>query len=599
MADVVRRADARDRRPPGPVAGARRVPRPALGPDRGDVRRGPASSSRRWASRSSAASRAHDARPTGSSRPAKHFVGYGASRGRPQLGAGPHSRRASCARSTCTRSRRRCATPGCASVMNGYHELDGVPCAANRWLLTELLRDEWGFDGYVVADYFAVRQLEDYHHIAADAPEAAVAGAHGRARRRAADAPTATATSLLDGGRARAASHADVSTTPSTSVLRTKFELGLFERPFVDDRRVRAATAIGTAGQLDLAARARQPTAWCCCATTARCRSTPSAASIAVIGPNADDARNLLGDYSYAAHVESLLEMRDVGQRLQRPDAGRSRPRRDRRRPRIAPCSARSSAAFPDVDVRLRRGLRRHRHPIDRASPQPSRLAAESDVAVDGDGRQGRAHRRLTSGESRDRSSLDLPGVQEELVAAVAATGTPVVLVLVAGRPARQRRPPTRRRPPCSMPGCPATQGAAAIADVLIGRPTRAASSRSRSRAAPGHIPVYYRHKRLRRPFALEGRLRRRVRIAPLYPFGHGLSYTTFAHRRRARRARGRRRRRGTSRSAVDVTNTGEPRRRRGRAALRPRPAGIDHPPGARAEGVRPGARARRATSAA
>ncbi len=158
ITDAIRRQMRAMRRPPRPVAGARHLPRSPLGSARGDVRRGSRSSSARWAWPTSAACRATTS-ATGSSPPPSTSSAT-ARRRAASTGRRRTSPSASSATCTCARSRRRFATPAWLSVMNGYHELDGVPCGANRWLLTELLRDEWGFDGIVVSDYFAVDQLD-------------------------------------------------------------------------------------------------------------------------------------------------------------------------------------------------------------------------------------------------------------------------------------------------------------------------------------------------------------------------------------------------------------------------------------------------------
>ena len=167
-------------RPPGPVARARHLPRSALGPDRGDVRRGSAPRRddghrvRRAACRATTLG-------DGVVATAKHFVGYGASRGRAQLGAGPHSRPASCARSTCARSRRPCATAGLPSVMNAYHELDGIPCGADRWLLTEHAARRVGLRRLRGLRLLRGRQLDDYHHLAGRRHRGGVDGVDRRA----------------------------------------------------------------------------------------------------------------------------------------------------------------------------------------------------------------------------------------------------------------------------------------------------------------------------------------------------------------------------------------------------------------------------------
>ena len=173
---------------------------------------------------------------------AKHLVGYGASQG--GLNWAPAH--------IPTRELREVylhpfeaavRTAGLRSVMNAYNELDGVPCGASHELLTGILRDEWGFDGYVVADYFSVRQLESYHHLAADATEAAsVALAAGLdVELPMTDCYGAPLVDAVDAGIVAV----EILDRAVERVLRTKFELGLFECPFVDVTQ--AAAVVGAA----------------------------------------------------------------------------------------------------------------------------------------------------------------------------------------------------------------------------------------------------------------------------------------------------------------------------------------------------------------
>ena len=233
---------------------------------------------------------------------AKHFVGYGASEG--GLNWAPAHLPERELRDVYLRPFEEAVRDaGLLSVMNGYHELDGVPCGANRWLLTDLLRDEWGFDGIVVSDYFSVRQLEVYHHVATDGAGAAATALHAGLD---VELPGTDcfAGPLLDALASGATTIADVDEAVRR-VLTTKFRLGLFEQPYVDDGRVAVHTR--TPAQLDLARQVARDSI----VLLKNDGALPLAAtgSIAVIGPNADRARNLLGDYSYAAHVESLLDL--------------------------------------------------------------------------------------------------------------------------------------------------------------------------------------------------------------------------------------------------------------------------------------------------
>ena len=450
--------------------------------------------------------------------------------------------------------------------MNAYNELDGIPCAADPMLLTTILRDQWGFDGCVVSDYFSIRQLARHHQFAVDAQDAAVKALDAGMD---VELPSTDCYGepLLDAVRRRSRRDRDARpcrASRAADEVRPRPLRAAVRRHVEDERgeRHRSRTA-----SLHARSRAR---ASCSCATTARCRSRRTSAPSRVIGPCADDVRNLFGDYAYPAHVESIRDVLESGQGAVSPTllggldisggALESPTVLDALRERLG-ARVRFEPGCEVNGTRARR-LRRRRRACRATPTSPIMVMGDkSGLTVD-----------CTSGESRDCSSLDLPGVQEELIAAVAATGTPIVLVLVAGRPyggavaargvrgraagvapgpggRRRDRRDTRRRGRTPAGSC---------RSPIRARPVRSRSSTgTRSPAAALHWKGDY----------VDGP------AAPLYPFGYGLSYTSFALDgcSRVRRSRGhvdrddhRRRHRREHRRA---------RRRRGRPALRPRSA--------------------------
>jgi beta-glucosidase len=449
---------------------------------------------------------------------AKHFVGYGASQG--GLNWAPAH--------IPTRELREVylhpfeaavRTAGLRSVMNAYNELDGVPCGAAPELLTGILRDEWGFEGYVVADYFAVRQLETYHHVAADAAEAAsVALAAGLD----VELPMTDCygTPLVDAVDAGIVAM-EIVDRAVERVLRTKFELGLFECPYVDVAG--AAPAVGTAPSREFA-RSLASQSIVLLRNDGTLPIDPrTTATIAVLGPNADDPRNLFGDYSYAAHIETLLEMRDSDNVFHVPIPDDLDVDADVVGERTVFRAI--SAAFPTATVRSAPGCAVNGDDRD-GFADAVRLAAESDIAVMVMGDKAGLTMDSTCGEGRDRASLDLPGVQEDLVRAVLATGTPVVLVLVAGRPCGsvEAHEGSAAVVAAWLPG---DEGAAAIADVLNGAVNPGGKLPVSFPRTAGHVPVYYRQKRSGGRSHWKGDYADAA-VSPLYPFGHGLSYTCF-----------------------------------------------------------------------
>jgi beta-glucosidase len=447
---------------------------------------------------------------------AKHFVGYSASEGGlnwapAHIGPGElrevylHPFEAAVRTATLQ------------SIMNAYNELDGLPVGADESLLTTILRGDWGFDGFVVSDYFAVRQLSEYHRIAGDASQAAImaltAGidaelpgtdCYGEPLLEAYEAGRLTS-AALDAAVAR--------------VLRAKFALGLFERPFVDVGT--AAAIMGTPQERELAATLARKSI----VLLSNDGILPIAAhakSIAVIGPNAHVARNLFGDYSYLAHVESLVEMHTTDNVFAIPIPDKYE---------IAAVGTTAPTVLDSLrerfgdDIGFAEGCAVMGESTD-GFAEALALAARSDVAVMVMGDKAGLTSDCTSGESRDRASLDLPGVQEDLVRAVVATGVPVVAVLVAGRPCGS----AWLHDNCAavvMAWLPGQEGAGAIADVLSGAVNPGGKLPISYPRSVGQIPVFYGHK------VSGGRSHWKgdyvdLPSSPLYPFGHGLSFTTF-----------------------------------------------------------------------
>ena len=439
---------------------------------------------------------------------AKHLVGYGASEG--GLNWAPAHIPARELHDVYLHPFRAAVDAGLRSVMPAYQELDGVPASADRDLVEGLLREKWGFEGTVVSDYFAIRQLATYHRVVPDGPSAAAMAldvgidvelpgtdCYGSPLRDALAEGSASET-LVDRAVAR--------------VLRTKFELGLFENPYVDE-----AAGFTYPSHAELARRiARKSIVLLKNDGTLPLR----AEKVAVIGPNADRARHLFGDYTHPAHVESLREMKSgenvfnipIPQDLDLPAADAH-----------APTVFQALASRLQGEVGHAPGCEINSDSRD-GFAEAVALASRSDVAVLVMGDKAGLTNDSTSGESRDRASLDLPGVQEELVRTVVETGTPVVLVLVGGRPMGSEWI-HEHVSAVVMAWLPGAEGAEAIADVLVGAYNPGGKLPISYPRSVGQIPVYHSHK------VSGGRSHWKgdyvdSPTTPLYPFGHGLRYT-------------------------------------------------------------------------
>mgnify|MGYP001827322844 FL=1 len=401
------------------------------------------------------------------------------------------------------------------TMMHAYHEIDGVPCMASHELLTSILRDEWGFEGVVVADYDGVNELILSHHVTNDQAVAASmtlrAGldqelprtlAYGEPLKRALDE------GFVDG------STLDLAVS---RVLRLKFELGLFESPYVDP----VAATIDPSEERVIALESARASL-VLLENDGILPLDPDAGRVALIGPSADDARNHLGDYAHQLHVETLLRSRDslssaipVADSLQPSHASdemttvltelRSRLGSDR----VA--YARGCGLLDGTDVEL---------------AQAVEVAATADVAVLVMGERSGLTDDALCGETRDRLDLGLPGRQQALLEAVVATGTPVVLVLMSGRPLAV----TWAAEHCAAivhAWVPGDLGAQAIVDVLTGVANPGGKLPISVPRDVGQVPVYYAH----RPTG--GHSNWNVAYVdgsnlPLWPFGFGRSYTRF-----------------------------------------------------------------------
>ena len=452
---------------------------------------------------------------------AKHFVGYGASEG--GLNWAPAHLPERELRDVYLRPFETAVRhAGLASVMNAYQELDGVPCGASRWLLTELLRDEWGFDGTVVSDYFTVNQLDRYHHVV-DSSAAAAAAALDAGL----DVELPNTDCFGDPLRAALTDGTvsmDAVDTAVRRVLDSKFRLGLFEDPYVDlagvSAHTRPAAQIEAAREIaaDSLVLLRND------GTLPLVSPTSGMPSVAVIGPSAATARNLLGDYSYLAHVESLVDLLRSGNNVfAMPLEHGADVDITADLSHVGNVFDELRSRLPGTDVSYAKGcdvLDGDRSGFDAAVA----MAAGHDVAVLVVGDRSGLTEDCTSGESRDVASLDLPGVQEDLVMAVAATGTPVVLVIVAGRPIGSERVHDAASA-VLMAWLPGEQGAAAIADALVGATNPGGKLPVSYPRSSGQLPIFYGHK------VSGGRSHWKgpyvdLSNEPLYPFGHGLSYS-------------------------------------------------------------------------
>jgi beta-glucosidase len=479
----------------------------------------------------------------------KHFLGYAMSEGGRNwapVQMGPRELREVYAEPFAAAIR----DAGLGAIMNSYASVDGLPCAGSPAVLTELLREELGFGGAVVADYFAVAQLLNFHRVAADAGEAArLALAAGLDMELpATEFYGAPLKAEVEAGRLSM----EVVDTAVRRVLRMKFGLGLFEQPYVD--AAAAPAKYQTPEQRRLARRAAAE-GTILLSNDGVLPLAPTVKRVAVIGPGADDQRLLQGDYHYPAHVEIVYlqpeTAMDTGSDLL-PQAGGAYAPGPYFTPHVTPLAGLRAALGEGVEVRYAKGcdvLGDDRSGFEEAVA--AARGAEVAVVVVA-GRSGLV-RPVTSGEANDATNLDLTGVQQALVEAVAATGTPLVVVVLSGRVHTLGRVAERANVLVQL-FPPGEEGGNGLADVLTGAVDPSGRLPVSLPRSTGQIPVYA-GPRAGGDRAMFFGDYIDSPTTPLFAFGHGLSYTSFEYGDLAARAT-------TTTEPVEVSlevrNTGE-----------------------------------------
>jgi len=430
---------------------------------------------------------------------AKHYVGYGAAEGGRDYNT-------TCIPEGLLRDVylppfRACCDAGAATIMSAFNELNGIPTSGNELTLRRILKGEWAFAGFVVSDWMSVTEMIA-HGFAADAREAARAAIRaGVDMEMVSTAYRESVEALLETGELSL----DLVDDAVRRILAIKQACGLFDRPYVEEQRTRV---FACADHLEVA----KQSALASCVLLENDGVLPLAPALerlAVIGPLADAPADQLGCW---------IMDQDLG-------AG------------ITPLAA-LRAAFPG-EILHAPGLARPRDTGAEGFSAAVQAARQAEVAILFLGEDA-----VLSGEAHSRAFLDLPGAQLELLRAVAATGTPVVAVILAGRPLvlAEVQPHAQAILYAWHPG---TMGGPALADLLLGRAEPAGRLPVSFPAAVGQIPVYYNHKNTGRPAPENARgippgtpLDPQGYVStyldcdpvPLYPFGCGLGYTTFAY---------------------------------------------------------------------
>lgn len=401
------------------------------------------------------------------------------------------------------------------SVMPAYHDIDNQPGHSDHFLLTTVLREQWGFDGLIVADYGGVSLLHQHHGVSHDAAEsAALAFNAGLDIELPKDDCARHLAQALERGLITMAKVDEI----VARILTMKFRLGLFEQPYTDEQTIRLQTDEARQVAREVAARSL---------TLLENKGVlPLSGSprLAVIGPTADDPLAMLSGYSFPVHL-IISDMQEETSQVTTPLTALRKMLGEENVRYAKGChiiEKRTAGApvFPGDSS----GKPIQHSPVSMDSsliPQAVRVAQESEVVIACVGDLAGLFQCGTVGEGSDTDSLTLPGVQQQLLEALVETGKPVVVVMTGGRPYNLQGLESRVAA-WLMAWAPGQEGGWAIADVLTGRTEPQGRLVVSVPKSAGAMPYYYNHKLKSggTPFAFH--------FGSRYPFGYGLSWTRF-----------------------------------------------------------------------
>ena len=400
---------------------------------------------------------------------------------------------------------RKAIDAGALSVMTSYNSIDGIPCTSNHYLLTQLLRNEWKFRGFVVSDLYSIEGIHESHFVAPTKENAAI------------QSVTAGVDVDLGGDAYTNLCHAvqsgqmdkTVIDTAVCRVLRMKFEMGLFEHPYVDPKI--AAKTVRRKEHIELARKIAQSSITLLKNENSILPLSKTINKVAVIGPNADNRYNMLGDYTAPqedSNVKTVLDGILTKLSPSRVEYVRGCAIRDTTVNEIE--QAIEAARRSEVVIVVVGGS--SARDFKTSYKETGAAVAEEGSVSD-----------MECGEGFDRASLSLLGRQQELLESLQKTGKPLIVVYIEGRPL-EKNWASEYADALLTAYYPGQEGGNAIADVLFGDYNPSGRLPISVPRSVGQIPVYYNKKAPRNHEYVE------VSFSPLYSFGYGMSYTTFEY---------------------------------------------------------------------
>jgi beta-glucosidase len=404
---------------------------------------------------------------------------------------------------------------GVGSVMTSFNEIDGIPATGNKWLLTDLLRKQWGFKGFVVTDYTAINEMMD-HGMGDLQTVSALALRAGVDMDMVGEGFLTTIKKSLQQGKVTQA----MIDAACKRILEAKYKLGLFNDPYKYCNEERARTEVFTA-QHRKVSREIAAQSFVLLKNDNHVLPIKKSGTIALIGPLADSRENMTGTWSVAARAKESISVLD----------GLKKAVGDQARILYAHGSnLDADSLFEQRATMFGKTMKHDNRPKDVVIKEAVDIANQADVIVAALGEAAEM-----TGEASSRTNIEIPALQRELLEALLKTGKPVVLVLFTGRPLALKWE-QEHVPAILNVWFGGSEAGDAIADVLFGDVNPSGKLTTTFPLNVGQVPIYYNHKNTGRPLP-EGKWFQKFRSnyldvpnEPLYPFGFGLSYTQFTY---------------------------------------------------------------------
>ncbi|MFA9390666.1 MAG: beta-glucosidase BglX [Prolixibacteraceae bacterium] len=404
---------------------------------------------------------------------------------------------------------------GAGTVMSSFNDVDGIPASANHWLMTEVLRQQWGFDGFVVTDYTTINELIE-HGMGSLSTVSALALKAGIDMDMVGEGFLTTLKKSLNEGKI---TEMDVDVA-CRRILEAKYKLGLFDDPYRYCDLERAQKDIFTEEHRK-ESRKIAGESFVLLKNENQLLPLKKKQTIALIGPLANTRENMPGTWSVAANFEESVSVMDGLKNALGNDA------------KILYAKGSNVVSDPELDARISvfgKSTQRDSRSEEEMIAEAVKIARQSDVVIAAVGEAAEM-----SGECTSRSNIDLPECQRNLLKALLETGKPVVMVLFTGRPLTLKWE-DEYVPAILNVWFGGTEAGDAIADVLFGDVNPSGKLSATFPQNIGQVPIYYNHKNTGRPLP-DGAWFKKFRSNyldvsndPLYPFGYGLSYTTFSY---------------------------------------------------------------------